>query len=162
MLSNLRSTSFSAGWFSVIMSDPLLGPRIKLERANHHLIELERTEREFFEQNPCRIVFDTKTQPGHKLAKLVLDARPPVIMHVLAGELIYQLRSALDQAAVAFARLSRKSINVKKVQFPTGDSWRDFRTNCGAFDRHGNRVGFLRNFDGDLRKAILRDRKSVV
>ena len=140
------------------MPDPLLGPRIKLQRAQHHLVELERTERQFFEANPCRIVFDTESQPGHKLAKIVLDARPPEIMHVIAGELIYQLRSALDQTAVAFARLSSGPTKPKQVHYPTGESWRDFKAKCCGVDKSGKLVGHLRHFDGDLRKAIMRTR----
>lgn len=139
------------------MNDPLLGPRIKLDRANHHLVELERTERQFFDQNPCRIIYDTQSKPGRKLAKIILDARPPEIIHVLAGELIYQLRSALDQTAVAFARLSSGPTKPKHIHFPTGDSFKGFVASCKAFNRPKNRlVGNLRHFDCDLRKAILR------
>jgi hypothetical protein len=152
------------------MNEPLMGPRIKLERANHHLIELETAEREFFDANPCRIIFDTDTKPGHKLAKIVMEARPPEIMHVLAGEIIYQLRSALDQTAVAFARLSKGPTKPKKVYFPTGQNFSEFRSACVSITRiqkfcaktgapyteSGKPVGKLLHLDGDFRKAILR------
>ena len=107
------------------------------------------------------MVFDTETQPGHKFVKIVLDARPPEILHVLTGEIIYQLRSALDQTAVAFARLSKgaggKKPKPSQVHFPTGDSAKGFLSSCGTFDRvKGRLAGNLRWFDSDLRKAIMR------
>ncbi|MET1756542.1 hypothetical protein ABVV53_13950 [Novosphingobium sp. RD2P27] len=143
------------------MRHPLLGPEIKLRRASHHLVELEQNEKRFFAETACRIAFDTETKPGHKLAKIVLDATPPEIMHVLAGEIIYQLRSSLDQTAVAFARLSRGPTKPKAVYFPTGDSPRGFLKACRGLYKPSKKIPFyggLRHFDHDLRKAILRTR----
>jgi hypothetical protein len=140
------------------MNDPLLGPRLKLDRAYHHLIELKRAEREYFDTNPAQIVFDTETQPGHKLAKITLCHKPPEIMHVVAGELIYQLRSALDQIAVCFAKLSKGPADPKSVYFPTGTNFRNFVKSCKGADRKGKLIGKLRHIDCDLRKAIMRTR----
>ena len=88
------------------MSHPLSGPRTKLDRANHHLFELERAERDFFNANPVRFGIELDPKTGHKLAKFFLDAPLPDIFHILAGEAIYQMRSSLDQIAVALARMS--------------------------------------------------------
>jgi len=131
------------------MVDPFKGPRLKLARAYDHLVDLERTERQFFEQNPTRIDFDLSSEPGHKLARIILDAAPPEIMHVIAGELIYQLRSSLDQLAVAMARMSIAKPNPKKVKYPCGDRLSDFKAKCKRD---------LAGFDRDFVKEIIRTR----
>lgn len=130
-----------------VMDDPLRGPRIKLERAYNHLEYLERTEKDFFRKNPCRIVFDTISKPGKKIAKLTLDARPPEILHVLSGELVYQLRSSLDQMAVALARLSASKPNPSVVHFPSGDGVKGFKASCRKN---------LKGFDCDFVKEVIR------
>jgi hypothetical protein len=142
-----------------IMLDPLLGPRIKIERAREHLVAIRHLEREFFDTNSCKIVYDEVSRPGVKLAKIVLEARPPEIIHVLVGELIYQLRSALDQTAVAFARASAKNTRIKEVYFPTGDNFRSFIAACRKSPGSKKRLsGALRYMDFDLRRSILRTR----
>lgn len=123
-----------------------MGPEIKLRRAREHLNQLRQIEREFFTNHHPRIVFDDEAEPGHRLAKLVLEQPPPEMVHVLAGELIYQIRSALDQMAVAFARLSKGPTKPKRVHFPCGDSFKGFVTSCRSN---------LKHFDHDLRRGIM-------
>lgn len=138
--------------------DPLIGPRIKLRRAAHHVNELSSMEADYFAKNSGKIITVAGDKPGHKIVKIVMDAKPPEDIHVLVGEIIYQLRSALDQTAVAFARLSKKQPNPKSVYYPTGDSLKGFRKSCLHFDDKGRAAGNLLGFDADLRKAILRTR----
>ena len=139
--------------------EPLLGPRLKLERASHHLSQIAHLEQHFFTSNSPRLVFDTESKPGHKLVKIVLEAKPPELVHVLTGELIYQLRSTLDQIAVEFARLSKGPTRPKDVYFPTGDSFKGFVSSCKSYNSKKKRLtGNLRHFDADLRKAILKTR----
>lgn len=129
------------------MDFPLQGPKLKIERAHTHLVNLERTEREFFNNESPAIIFEDDIQAGYKLAKIKLDAPIPEDICVLAGELIYQLRSSLDQIAVAFARMSTGKTSPKSVYFPTGDCSKGFEAACAIN---------LAGFDEDLADQIIR------
>ncbi len=123
------------------MTFPFAGPQAKLDRANRKLVELESAEREFFQTNPIRVRIEVEPRSGHKLAKLFLDADPPEIFHLIAGELIYQIRSTLDQIAVALARISAARPNPKNVHFPSGESAVGFKASCTS-----NLAGFDPDF----------------
>ncbi|MDJ0279017.1 hypothetical protein QLH51_19735 [Sphingomonas sp. 2R-10] len=132
---------------------------MKIDRARALLAELQDIETRFFSEARCSIIYDTQTNPGHKLAKVKLDTPTPEIIHVLAGEIIYHLRSSLDQVAVAFARNSSGPTQPKNTYYPTGDNFRSFVKSCKGFDRKKGRLtGNLRHFDTGLRKAVLRTR----
>ena len=122
------------------------GPLLKLDRANHHFVDLEGSEREFFQKNAVSIVIEDKPKGDGKFVKIRLDPPPPEIMHVIAGEIIYHLRSTLDQIAVAFARLSLAKPNSSKVHFPTGENLPDFEGHCKIY---------LAGFDQDLADQII-------
>jgi hypothetical protein len=107
--------------------EQFVGPYHKLKRARDHLIDLEQYERSFFETNRPTIVIETDPMTGHQIAKVKLTVKPPEIIHVLVAEIIYHLRSSLDQIAVALGRLSASKPNVKKTYFPTGDRFKAFR-----------------------------------
>lgn len=102
------------------MHRPFFGPRIKLERAREQIIQLGVLEREFFDSNAPTM--DTETEPGtgNKLVFIRLRADVPPLVHVLTGEVVYHLRSALDQVAVALARMSTGNPDLAKIAFPSG------------------------------------------
>jgi hypothetical protein len=127
------------------MTFPFIGPKLKIERAYAHLVDLERSEREFFEHNQPSLVVERDLDSGDKLAKVKLNAPTPEIIHVIAGELIYQLRSSLDQIAVACARLSSGRTRDRDVYFPCGDSISTFEDSC---------TRYLAGFDVDLANQI--------
>ncbi|MCF6113882.1 hypothetical protein [Mesorhizobium muleiense] len=114
------------------MTSPLYRPEIKIRRARRKLGELEGACGKFFQENTPVLVFDTDTQPGHKLAKIRLDASLPEDVHVITGEIIYHLRSSLDQIAVAFGRMSAAQPNVKNIYFPTGDNLTGFNADVAS------------------------------
>jgi hypothetical protein len=128
------------------MTSPLLGPKLKIDRANAHLVHLKAIENKFFQANNPEIVIDIDPQTGNKVVKAILREPPPEILHVIAGELIYQLRSSLDQIAVAMARLSVAKPNPKRVYFPTGQDLKGFKA---AARSH------LKSFDRDFVKAVI-------
>lgn len=132
------------------MTNPLLGPKLKIERAYRHLVDLERAEREFFEQNPASLDIEVDPKTGDKLAKVRIKAPPPEMLHVISGELIYQLRSSLDQIAVALARLSVNPTTLKKIYFPTGEGRKALKDFKGQI-RHK-----LAGVDRDLIKEVIR------
>jgi len=97
-------------------------PSLKVERAKILLENLYAVEQSFWLRCTPSIVEDIDAERGYKVAKVVLSQRPPEIVHVLSAEIIYHLRSTLDQIAVALAKISTHPPNVRKIYFPTGDS----------------------------------------
>lgn len=80
-------------------SDRLEGVKTKVERAKHHVNELEAALRAFYKTNPY--VGATKRDPQtRKLVYYLVSVRdvPPDIS-VIAGEVLQSLRSALDHLA---------------------------------------------------------------
>lgn len=107
-------------------ADPFHGSKIKIERAYHHLVGLQKAEVRFFADNAADLIIEDDPQGPNKLAKLRLDAPIPDLIHVVAGEAIYQLRSALDHIAVDLGRISALRPNIKNIYFPTGDGLTGF------------------------------------
>lgn len=122
----------------------LVGPRAKLIRAEAHLKNLCTIEASFFQTHPVEIVFDTQSQPGHKLVKARMQSTPTDFA-IVGGEFIYQLRSCFDQIAVALARMSAAKPPVRDLYFPTGDSLKGFQDACRRY---------LVGFDTDLADII--------
>ncbi len=102
------------------------GPTLKVKRTKALLEQLYAVEQGFWLHNVPEVVVDLDPETGNKHVKVRLTARPPELIHILAAEIIYHLRSALDQIAVALARLSRPVPNVKYIYFPTGDNLKAF------------------------------------
>lgn len=127
------------------MGFPFRALALKSDRASKHLHELNAIEERFFSGARPQIVIDEDCAGGQRLAKLRLQTPVPDEVHILAGELIYQLRSSLDQLAVTLAGMSAARPNPNHVHFPSGDSLRGFEASC-----HRN----LKGFDADLADLI--------
>jgi hypothetical protein len=74
----------------------LKGPRAKIERAKEHVRDLEAEVRRFHETRPYEVGTDEESQPGKRLTKLTKAERPPDRLALIAGDVIHNLRSALD------------------------------------------------------------------
>lgn len=81
------------------MSDPLDGPRRKIERAKKHIQELRLELQAFFDTRPY--VVGTKRSPEtRQLIYYLIDVRQtPAMIPVIAGEVLQNFRSALDHLA---------------------------------------------------------------
>ena len=79
---------------------PLLeGCRAKIVRAEYHLAELGIRVRQYIDTRPFRVLgeFHEATQEYIIRAEAVLDYDPvPSDLVLIAGEVVHQLRSALD------------------------------------------------------------------
>jgi hypothetical protein len=77
----------------------------KLVRANFQLKDLNRRFREFSELHPYRIVEEFNLRPDEEIGDYTFTIKKPRIPNrewgVLVGEIVHNLRSALDQAAYA-------------------------------------------------------------
>jgi hypothetical protein len=153
------------------MDDPFFGPAIKIQRANRLLGELITREATFWDG--CKPFIDTDPDPetGRRFARVRVRESPPEMIHVLAAEVIYHLRSTLDQIAVRLAIMSNVSKrNLSKVYFPCGKGPREFVFDARGESRprHERRMveqpwvkrkkGKIERLEPDLIKLILRQK----
>lgn len=134
------------------MVNLIRGPELKLRRANDHLSLIKKEESNHIRSLNFIIEYDTKYVPNHKLVKVVSDSPVPDIIHVIVGEFIYQLRSSLDQIAVACARKSGvEGKDIRKISYPSGEDWEKFKSVC-----NGNNFGDITRLDSILRDEIIK------
>ncbi len=84
------------------MDDPLLGARLKIERARQHLESLQHETRVFTDSNPYRTVIEPDPETGDQVVRIRLaqpERRIPLRLGLIAGDAIHCLRSALDHLA---------------------------------------------------------------
>lgn len=127
------------------MNHPLIGPKLKIERAMVLWQELRSIEHFYFSTNDPEIAYEITDSKNCKIAKLVFDHDLPATIYHLTAEVIYHLRSSLDQLSVSFAKISNRQINFRKVSFPCGDDQEIFLKNCDKY---------LKDFDKELSDFI--------
>jgi hypothetical protein len=101
------------------------GPRLKLKRAKRHLQELERTVSHYIASHRYPFMFkvDTKRQ---ELAITACITQDGYRFAVIIADVVHNLRTALDQLAVALARMEGRGPS--DTFFPTADSREKFET----------------------------------
>lgn len=135
------------------------------------LSDLWQVEQAFW--NNCKPFIDTNPDPetGRRFAKVRVTQPPPEMIHVLAAEIIYHLRSTLDQIAVRLAIMSGVSKgNLSKVYFPSGRGPKELvldargeskprhRARSAGRSSVKRREGKIERLDRDLIKLILREK----
>ena len=78
------------------VDDALAGIRAKLDRANAHLESINGEVQAFRKRQPYRVEGQFDAQRGGYVFKLHIVERPPIAWGVLSGELVHNVRSALD------------------------------------------------------------------
>jgi len=96
--------------------EPFEGCRIKILRATNHLIEYERKERAFLNKRPCEIFakFDESGQYYNRIFRVKENI--PDEFSAIIGDVVHNLRSALDLMAVELVQLAGQ--DAQKVHFP--------------------------------------------
>ena len=103
-----------------ILETWLRGPRLKIQRAKHHIDEVKTGVAKFFAENPYRVVVEHNT--GNHADKwplsLVIRIREeiPEEFSAIIGDAAHNLRSALDLLTCAMVRANGG--NDERVQFP--------------------------------------------
>lgn len=108
------------------MSDwqPLIGPRLKLERAALHIREFEALSETYFADEPYTICVDQHPDNGPSL-KAVFHRTIPPMASAIVGDFIHNLRSALDHLAADMIRASGKIVT-RDTRFPIHNSKEGF------------------------------------
>ena len=68
----------------------------KLERADEHIDKVDAAVEAFLKSEPYRIIVDEKSQPAKRIYGFDQIIDIPMSIPILAGEVLYQLRSTLD------------------------------------------------------------------
>jgi hypothetical protein len=101
-------------------SQKLLGARLKLKRAKQHIRDFDSRIRAFKKSNPCKLATKKNPKTSNTLACYVKSiAKLPADLPVVAGDILFNLRSALDHVAMQLwlASPGRKG-GKRAVQFP--------------------------------------------
>jgi len=106
---------------------PLDGCLERVRRANEHLSELEREIGIMIEKQAHAVPFDLDPKPPHGAVNV---GRPPetfagLRLGTLVGEIVYNLRCALDYLIYALAELDSGAPQ-KRTQFPIMETAQDF------------------------------------
>ncbi len=144
------------------------GPLLKIERAKFLLLEMSGIEANFWQQCQPTVEPEIDAATGQRFAVARIPDYPPEIIHVLSAEIIYHLRSSLDQIAVKLAVMSGVTKSkLRNIYFPSGQNVSELRlAACGETDddfakrkktKPGSKrnVGKIEGLDNDLIELIL-------
>lgn len=84
-------------------SDPLEGPKLKVERADTHISDVGDCIKQYFETCPYTTFTELDASGEREFLKLRLTNPPPRKIAVVVGDVVHNLRSALDQLACCLA-----------------------------------------------------------
>lgn len=104
------------------MPDPFESSRRKIARSIEHFNELERKVGEFTRVNPYRRVVEPHpSKSGYVVHKIILTATLPSSLADITGDIVQNLRNALDNAAYAVSVASGRT-DPKFTAFPFAGS----------------------------------------
>jgi hypothetical protein len=105
--------------------DPLLGPKSKIERANSHIGDLVAADKAFFETKPYALFKETNAEGTEDTYKLRFTNPALAQISAIVGDVIHNLRSALDLACC---------LAVKNGQSDTGGTYFPFGRSKHVFE----------------------------
>ena len=103
------------------------GPKLKIERATAHIADVRAHVINFLSTSPCEMFTCVGPGEGEECIKVRPITEPPAEIAVICGEIIYGLRSALDQLACALATQNGYA-DVSGTYFPFAGSKDEFET----------------------------------
>jgi hypothetical protein len=100
-------------------TDPLGGCRKKIERASQHLRELEEKVAQWGDETPYRIDREVDPETEERILRLSV-VRPPEVEDwgAIIGDVVHNLRSALDHLVCALVRQANPSHQCGGTAFP--------------------------------------------
>jgi hypothetical protein len=101
------------------MLAPFEAPRLKVQRALAHIRETDSTIKSYLDGNPCALVVERFPGPAwlksHAWTARIRKPVPP-ILSAMIGDVVHNLRAALDLLMCDLVRINSKSAS--KVYFP--------------------------------------------
>lgn len=111
--------------------EPLVGARIKLERAKKHLEEFRSEFNRLRDKNPNMITADFDEQSRQHIIRFNLVEEIPQNWGAIIGDIIHNLRSALDYIAWQLVIKNGNVPDEGTTGFPIGDRANTFESFCG-------------------------------
>jgi hypothetical protein len=104
--------------------------RLKIERANKHIDDLQPTVRSFLDSNPYKIATKRNPETRQMIYYLASVAPVPVVLPAIAGDILNSLRSALDHLAQQLYLVGTRGAKGyrDKTSFPISPSAKDFES----------------------------------
>lgn len=99
------------------MSDPLVGVRAKLDRAEDHFAALTAQVSAFLDDEPYGVKEHLDAETGGYSLSIEIRKEPPPLLSVIVGDLVHNLRSALDHLAWQLVLANGKT-PTGSTQFP--------------------------------------------
>jgi len=128
------------GGFAMTKRELLSGPLAKIERAKHHINELNRQAEAYTSKRPLR-VYRSVSGKANKITYVVKCKIPvPAGLALIIGDAVHNLRSALD--LLAFALVGHKCptpSQQRQIQFPFSTSANSLEATINS--RHIGRAG---------------------
>jgi hypothetical protein len=75
---------------------PLEGSKLKVKRAKEHFRQIEAEIKTFNASKPYRIMVEEEPQSGDQLYRVKIKKQPPPMWATIIGDIVHNLRSALD------------------------------------------------------------------
>ena len=118
---------------------PFEASKLKLDRAAKHLRDLEEAVAAYLAERPCVIVVEPLSYEkwGTRAWKARIRKAVPLDLSAIVGDVVHNLRTALDLLACDLVRLKGKS--TRKAYFPFCDTEADLSATIKA--RHMNHAG---------------------
>lgn len=101
--------------------DRLSGVQAKIERAKHHVRDLESRILAFRATDPYALFCDDDPKTGDRVLRVRIRSQPPDDLALIAGEIVYQLRSSLDHLAWQLVE-ANGSVPGQSTYFPIGQT----------------------------------------
>lgn len=106
---------------------PLAGCYIKIERAKHHIDTLEKSIMDFLNSNPYDILGEIGPE-GYYILRLKINQTIPSEWSAIIGDILHNLRSALDLLACQLIRVPNPEHDCSWVSFIISENHRKFKT----------------------------------
>jgi hypothetical protein len=104
-----------------------LAPFEKTERAKTQIQDLKIAIKSFFESVSYQVVREVDPEAIEEIWGFQITTKIPGALSIMAGEILHNLRSALDQLAAELAvRIAKRTES--KVEFPFGRDFNEFET----------------------------------
>ena len=97
-------------------SDPFYSSKFGILWAKEHILEFQRERETFLESGVCKTVTELDADGTHNLLKLQLTEAMPVALNGHVLDVVYNLRSALDQVIYSVASLTN-TLHLKGTPF---------------------------------------------
>jgi hypothetical protein len=112
-----------------IITNQFNGARLKIERANKHIADLQDTFEAFVKQHPHTLHIDNNASNGLIAVEVRFRESLPVSLALIIGDAVHNLRTALDHANWELRGLDGGTQG-RSTKLPTGDNQASYEASC--------------------------------